>query len=70
VCGRLVVVAATADSVSHPSHDHEHHADDEKYDPNGPQKEIFSRKPAMRRTIPRMIMTFTLFRYRWTGLAG
>jgi len=38
VCGRLVVVAATADSVSHPSHDHEHHADDEKYDPNGPQQ--------------------------------
>ena len=38
VCGGLVVVAATADSVSHPSHDHQHQADDEKDDPNGPQQ--------------------------------
>jgi hypothetical protein len=32
--GRLVVVAATADGVSHPSHHHQQQADDEEDDPD------------------------------------
>ena len=42
--GRLVVVAAAADSVSHPSHHHQHHADDEKDEPDDPQDVDFEQE--------------------------
>jgi hypothetical protein len=36
-CGRLEVVAAAADSASHPSHEHQYCADDEQDDADDPQ---------------------------------
>jgi hypothetical protein len=36
--GRLVVVAATADSVARPSCQHEYHADDQEDDPDDEQE--------------------------------
>ena len=33
-CGRLVVVAAATNSVSHPSHQHQQQADDQEDDPD------------------------------------